>query len=149
MSELKGCPACGWISGHKPHCPTLPGRTPSPHKIHTWQRWDSFGDYGWKCLICGAATDEEPTVWVEDMPKPAASGWVLTPESAFAEARRRYWYDAEFHARVDRGVIAAGRVGYDLDDESGPMLTHAIALVLQIEDETAPASTPSPDRDEA
>jgi hypothetical protein len=58
----------------------------------------------------------------------------MQPEELWKAARDRYWNDAAFHARVYRGVEAAGQVGYDLTPESRPMLLQAVALILHLED---------------
>jgi hypothetical protein len=50
-----------------------PEKTEKPHRIHTWERWDSMGDYGWKCLVCGVTTDEEPSVTVESLATPQST----------------------------------------------------------------------------
>lgn len=56
-----------WAIGYPPPVLALPA---GEHRIHTWERWDSFGDYGWVCRPCGATTDEEPPLWVKPMPLP-------------------------------------------------------------------------------
>ena len=70
---------------------------------------------------------------------------VLTPDDEIhAEARHRYWHDAEFHARVKRAEFVLRN--YD-SDFARVRFTAAVALVLAERDPAtglpAPASMPS------
>ncbi len=56
-------------------------------------------------------------------------------EVVYRDAAYRYLNDAEFHARVYRGVIAAGQTGKDMDtDEARSLAIHVAAMTLHLSD---------------
>lgn len=39
----------------------MTGRSRTPHVHDDWTFWESAGDYGWKCNVCGINYQDDPT----------------------------------------------------------------------------------------